>query len=95
LVLLADFIVLEEFGDVVAEGGTWLVISSIAGYMFPPLDRRAEVALAQTPADDLLRLPFLSPEAVPDSVAAYWIAKGANRVTGQGAAVTRGERAAR
>ena len=86
---------LEEFGRIVAQGGAGVVISSMAGYMFPPLDRGQEEALARTPADDLLYLPFLAPEVVSDSGSAYGMAKRANRVSVQAAAVTWGERDAR
>lgn len=93
--LAGTALVLEEFGQVIAAGGAGLVISSMAGYMQPPLAAETEQALARTPADELLALPFLAPEAVPNSGAAYALAKRANHLRVQAAAVTWGERGAR
>jgi NAD(P)-dependent dehydrogenase (short-subunit alcohol dehydrogenase family) len=87
--------VLEEFGQVVAPGGTGLVISSMAGYMQSPLDPEAERSLAHTSADELLGLPILGPDAVPNSGVAYALAKRANHLRIQSAAVAWGDRGAR
>lgn len=87
---------LEVFGGVVAEGGTGVVIASMAGTMsmgrFPV---EMEAALALTPADQLLGLPFLQAGAVPDPGAAYGIAKRANQVRVQAASLAWGARGAR
>jgi NAD(P)-dependent dehydrogenase (short-subunit alcohol dehydrogenase family) len=87
---------LEEFGRVVAPGGAGVVIASMAGTMamgqFPA---EMEAALALTPADGLLSLPFLQPGAVPDPGAAYGIAKRANQVRVQAASLAWGARDAR
>ncbi|HEX3427077.1 MAG TPA: SDR family oxidoreductase [Acidimicrobiales bacterium] len=88
-------VVLEEFGRIVAAGGAGLVISSMAGHMLPALPPEHDRALASTPADDLLQLPMLSPEAVPNSGVAYAMAKRANKLRVQAAAVTWGDRGAR
>ena len=45
----------------IAPGGAGIVISSMAGHMFPPFDLEQEHALAHTPTDELLALPFLDP----------------------------------
>src|SRR3954470_4337271 len=87
--------VLEESGTVMAPGGAGLVISSMAGHMIPALPPEQDLALAQTPADELLQLPFLSVEAVPNSGAAYAIAKRANQLRVQAEAVRWGDRGAR
>src|SRR4051812_41432556 len=76
--LIGTALVLEEFGRVIAAGGAGLVVASMAGHMIPALDPAQDEALAQTPADELRQLPFLSEEAVPSSGAAYAIAKRAN-----------------
>src|ERR687885_1963001 len=76
--LLGVALVLEEFGRVIAPGGAGIVISSMAGYMPPPLPPEHDYALAHTPADDLLGLAFLQREAVPNSGAAYGLSKRAN-----------------
>ena len=52
-------------------------------------------ALAFTPADELLDLPFLKPDAVPNSMVAYMIAKRANDLRVQAAAMSWGARGAR
>lgn len=86
-------VVLEEFGRVIAPGGAGLIISSGAGYMFPALPLEQNTALSQTPTDELLDLPFLSEDAVPNSGTAYSIAKRANHLRVQAAAVPWGDRA--
>lgn len=88
-------LVLGEFGQVVAPGGACLVISSMAGYMHSPVDTEAERSLAHTSADELLGLPILAPDAVPNSGVAYALAKRANHLRIQSAAVAWGDRGAR
>jgi NAD(P)-dependent dehydrogenase (short-subunit alcohol dehydrogenase family) len=66
--LYGSAVVFEEFGRVIAPGGAGLVISSMAGHMIPELPAEQNKALAFTPADELLDLPFLNSEAVPDSM---------------------------
>jgi NAD(P)-dependent dehydrogenase (short-subunit alcohol dehydrogenase family) len=88
-------VVLEEFGRVIASGGAGLVISSMAGHMIPALPAEHDHALATTPVDELLQLAILSAEAVPNSGAAYAIAKRANQLRVQAAAVEWGDRGAR
>ncbi len=93
--LLGVALVLEELGRVIASGGAGVVISSMAGYMPPPLPPEHDQALARTPADELLQLPFLQPEAVPNSGAAYGLSKRANHLRVQAACIDWGERGAR
>jgi NAD(P)-dependent dehydrogenase (short-subunit alcohol dehydrogenase family) len=93
--LVGVALVLEEFARVIAPGGAGIVISSMAGHMQAPLDPADEIALAQTPTDDLLSLPILSVDAVPNSGAAYALSKRANHLRVQAAAITWGERGAR
>jgi len=69
--LYGSAVVFEEFRRVIAPGGAGLVISSMAGHMLPPLSDKQNRALAFTPADELLNLPFLSGDALPDSMVAY------------------------
>jgi NAD(P)-dependent dehydrogenase (short-subunit alcohol dehydrogenase family) len=54
-------VVLEEFGDIVARGGSGVVISSQSGHRLPALSVEQNKALATTPADELLALPFTPP----------------------------------
>ncbi|RKG98322.1 SDR family oxidoreductase [Corallococcus carmarthensis] len=76
-------------------GGSGLVIASMAGHMPPEFPAEMNHALAYTPADRLLALPYLQPEAVPGSGTAYALSKRANHLRVQAAAVTWGERGAR
>jgi NAD(P)-dependent dehydrogenase (short-subunit alcohol dehydrogenase family) len=86
-------VVFEAFGNVIAAGGAGLIISSMAGHMLPPLTPEQNHALAFTPADELLDLPFL--KAVPDSMVGYMMAKRANHLRVQAEAMRWGERGAR
>ena len=93
--LYGSALVFEEFERVIAPGGAGLIVSSMAGYMLPALTPEQDHALAFTPADELLALPFLQPDAVPDSMMGYMIAKRANSLRVQAAAMTWGVRGAR
>src|SRR4051794_24883306 len=62
--LLGTALVLEELGRVMAAGGAGVVISSMAGHMFPPFAPEQEHALAHTPTDELLDLPFLNADSM-------------------------------
>jgi NAD(P)-dependent dehydrogenase (short-subunit alcohol dehydrogenase family) len=88
-------LVFDVFESVIAPGGAALVISSMAGHMPAPLPPEQEHALAFAPTEDLLALPFLSKDAVRDSMQAYGIAKKANHLRVQAASLSWGERGAR
>jgi threonine dehydrogenase-like Zn-dependent dehydrogenase len=79
--------VLEEFGRIIASGGSGIVIASQAGHMLPPLPAEQNEALARTPAGELAQLPFLQPDIVTNSGAAYALAKRANILRVQAASV--------
>ena len=66
--------VLEEFGNVVADGGAGVVIASQSGHRLPALTREEDWALAMTPTEELLGLPLLSPNRVTDPLNAYQLA---------------------
>jgi NAD(P)-dependent dehydrogenase (short-subunit alcohol dehydrogenase family) len=85
--------VLEEFGRVIAPNGAGVIISSMAGYMLPSLSQEQNVALALTPTDDLLKLPFLAP--YKESLSAYSFAKRANHLRVQAETFKWAERGAR
>jgi hypothetical protein len=91
--LLGTAYVLEEFGRVIAPGGSGIVISSMAGHMGEGYPREVEHALAYTPTTELLDLPFLAADKVGDSGAAYTLAKRGNALRVQAAATTWGVRA--
>ena len=88
-------VVFEEFERVIAWGGSALIISSMAGHMLPALTAEQDNALAFTPADALLALPLLQPDAVPDSMIGSMMAKRANVLRVQAAAMAWGQRGAR
>ncbi|KLJ03753.1 SDR family oxidoreductase [Streptomyces albidoflavus] len=92
--LLGTALVVEEFGRVVAPGGAGVVIASMAGHMLrTPLGAEQESALAHTPAQELLDLPFADPEALGQG--AYGLAKYGNRLRVQAASAAWGARGAR
>ena len=61
--LYGTAVVLEEFGKVMARGGSGVVISSQSGHRLPALSLEQNKALAMTAADELLKLPFLQLES--------------------------------
>lgn len=93
--LYGSAVVFEEFRRVIAPGGAGLIISSMAGHMAAPLSKEDDHALAFTPADELLALPVLSGEAIPNSMVAYIVSKQANHVRVQAESIKWGERGAR
>lgn len=93
--LYGTALVLEEFGDVIARGGSGVVIASQSGHRLPALSLEQNTALATTPADELLDLPFLSPDLVADPLLAYQLAKRGNVLRVMAQAVRWGSRGAR
>lgn len=93
--LCGTALVVEAFGDVTARGGSGVVIASQSGHRLPPLSVEQNRALATTPTEELLDLPFLQPSEVKDSLHAYQLSKRSNwlRVTAE--AVRWGKRGAR
>lgn len=93
--LYGTALVLEEFGTVIARGGSGVVISSQSGHRLPPLTIEQNRALATTPAEDLLGLPFLQLDRVKDSLHAYQLSKRGNSLRVAAEAVRWGKRGAR
>lgn len=93
--LYGSAVVFEEFGKVIAPGGAGLIISSMAGHMMRPLPEADEKQLAQVPADELLALPCLQGDAIPNTLVAYMVAKRANFLRVQAEAMRWGTRGAR
>ena len=93
--LYGTALVLEEFGTVIARGGAGVVIASQSGHRLPPLTVEQNNALATTPVEELLRLPFLQPEMVTDPLHAYQLAKRGNVLRVMAEAVRWGKRGAR
>jgi NAD(P)-dependent dehydrogenase (short-subunit alcohol dehydrogenase family) len=93
--LYGTALVLEEFGNVIAQGGSGVVIASQSGHRLPALTPEQNKALATTPADELLALPMLQPDRVTDPLHAYQISKRANSLRVMAEAVRWGKRGAR
>jgi NAD(P)-dependent dehydrogenase (short-subunit alcohol dehydrogenase family) len=93
--LYGTALVLEEFGNVIARGGAAVVIASQSGHRLPALTLEQNKALATTPVEELLRLPFLHPDQVTDSLHAYQLAKRGNSLRVMAEAVRWGKRGAR
>jgi NAD(P)-dependent dehydrogenase (short-subunit alcohol dehydrogenase family) len=93
--LYGTALVLEEFGNVIARGGAGVVIASQSGHRLPPLSVEHNKALATTPLEELLELPFLQPDQVKDSLHAYQLSKRGNSLRVMAEAVRWGKRGAR
>ena len=75
--LYGTALILEEFGNVIARGGSGIVISSQSGHRLGALSSQQDAALATTPADDLLALEMLQSGRVTDTLHAYQLASAA------------------
>jgi len=93
--LFGTALVLEEFGNVIARGGSGVVIASQSGHRLPALTAEQNKALATTPVDELLGLPFLQSDHVTDSLHAYQLSKRGNSLRVMAEAVRWGKRGAR
>jgi NAD(P)-dependent dehydrogenase (short-subunit alcohol dehydrogenase family) len=93
--LYGTALVLEEFGNVIVCGGSGVVIASQSGHRLPPLTVEQNKALATTPVEELLKLPFLQLDQVKDSLHAYQLSKRGNSLRVMAEAVRWGERGAR
>ena len=93
--LYGTALVLEEFGNVIAQGGSAVVIASQSGHRLPALTPEQNKALATTPADQLLALPMLQPDKVTDPLHAYQLSKRGNSLRVMAEAVRWGKRGAR
>ncbi|HLZ87775.1 MAG TPA: SDR family oxidoreductase [Puia sp.] len=93
--LYGTALLLEAFGKVIVRGGSGVVIASQSGHRLPPLSVEQNAALATTPVEELLGLPFLQPGQVKDSLHAYQLAKRGNSLRVMAEAVRWGKRGAR
>ncbi len=93
--LYGTAVALEEFGNVISQGGSAIVIASQSGHRLPALASDENEALALTPAKDLLSLPFLQLEKIRDSLHAYQLAKRGNSLRTMSEAIRWGKRGAR
>ena len=76
--LYGTAVVLEEFGKVIANGGSGVVISSQSGHSLPALSPKEDELLATTPTEDLLDLDILKVENIENTLKAYQLSKRAN-----------------
>jgi len=93
--LYGTALVLEEFGNVIASGGSCVVIASQSGHRLGALTAEQDAALATTPADELLALPMLQQDQVEDPLHAYQVSKRGNSLRVRAEAVRWGRRGAR
>ena len=91
--LYGTALVLEQFGEVIAAGGSGIVISSQSGHRLPALTPAQDTYLATTPVESLLQLDFLQPELVKDPLHAYQLSKRGNALRVMAEAVSWGRRA--
>lgn len=91
--LYGTAVLLEEFGKVIAPGGSGVVISSQSGYRMPALTPEQDALLATAPAEELLELDFV--RGVTDTLHAYQMSKRCNSLRVRGEAVNWAKRGAR
>lgn len=93
--LYGTAVLLEEVRKVIAEGGAGVVISSQSGFRMKQLTPEEDRALAMTPTEDLLKLDFLQPDIIENTLKAYQLAKRCNEKRVMYEAVEWGKRGAR
>ena len=93
--LYGTALVLETFGEVIAQGGSAIVIASQSGHRLPALSPEQNAALATTPVEALLALPMLQAAKVTDPLQAYQLSKRGNSLRVMAEAVRWGKRGAR
>lgn len=69
-------VLLEEFGKVIADGGSCVIISSQSGHRLPALTEEQNMALATSAPEDLVKLDFV--QAIDDTLKAYQYSKRCN-----------------
>ena len=93
--LYGTAVLLEEVGKVIAQGGVGVTISSQSGWRMPTLTVEQDLLLATTPAKELLKLDFLQPENIRDTLHAYQMVKRCNEKRVMAQAVEWGKRGTR
>jgi NAD(P)-dependent dehydrogenase (short-subunit alcohol dehydrogenase family) len=74
--LYGTAVLMEEVGKVIAEDGSGIIISSQSGHRLGALPQEQSDALAMTPTEELLTLPFLN--EITDTLKAYQYSKRCN-----------------
>lgn len=93
--LYGTALILELFGNVITDGGAGVVIASQSGHRLPALSLDENLALATTPAEELLALDILQAVNVKDSLHAYQLSKRGNSLRVSAEAVRWSKRRAR
>jgi NAD(P)-dependent dehydrogenase (short-subunit alcohol dehydrogenase family) len=93
--LYGTALVLEECGNIIAPGGSGIVIASQSGHRLGALTVEQNKALATTPTEELLSLPMLQLDQVKDSLHAYQLSKRGSSLRVMAEAVRWGKRGAR
>ncbi|WP_277960905.1 SDR family oxidoreductase [Pseudomonas sp. RIT-To-2] len=93
--LYGTALLLELFGDVIAAGGSGIIIASQSGHRLRALTQEENKALALTPAEDLLELPMLQSDKITDPLMAYQVSKRGNSLRVMAESVRWGKRGAR
>jgi NAD(P)-dependent dehydrogenase (short-subunit alcohol dehydrogenase family) len=93
--LYGTALVLEEFGNVITNGGSGIVISSQSGHRLPALAPEQDKALATSPTEELLSLSFLQPDQIQTPLHAYQISKRGNSLRVMAESLRWGKRGAR
>lgn len=74
--MVGTAILLEEFGKVMAEGGSGIIIASQSGHRLPALPQEQNDALAMSKPEELTKLDFV--QAITDTLKAYQYSKRRN-----------------
>lgn len=93
--LYGTAVLLEEVRKVIVPGGAGVTISSQSGWRMPQLTPEQDRALATTPTEELLKLDFLQPDKIENTLKAYQLAKRCNEKRVMYEAVEWGKRGAR
>ena len=93
--LYGSAVMMEEVGQVIAEGGSGVMISSQSGWRMLQLTAEEDRLLATAPTEELLDLEILKPENIKDTLHAYQMAKRCNEKRVMAQSVEWGKRGAR
>jgi len=93
--LYGTAVLMEEFGKVIEEGGSGVIISSQSGYRLGVLPQEQSDLLATTPTEELLKLQFLQSGEVKDTLHAYQLSKRCNVLRVMSESVNWGKKGAR
>ena len=74
--LYGTAVLLEEFGKIISDGGSGVIISSQSGHRLPALPEDQNTALATSPTEKLLELDFI--KEITDTLKAYQYSKRCN-----------------